>query len=831
MAEIIRTKSFDLAYRFVTETNLNIFLTGKAGTGKTTFLKYLRENSFKNTVVTAPTGVAAINAGGVTLHSLFQLPFAPFVPGKSKNENSIDSHSLLSKIYFHTSKRNLLRSIELLVIDETSMVASHTIDAIDTLLRSIRHRRNLPFGGVQILFIGDLYQLPPVVKNNEWEILKEYYPSTFFFDSIVLRECVPVLMELKEIFRQRDSNFVELLNGVRNNTLTPENLELLNSRLKRNFVPADDEGYITLTTHNAQSDYINKQKLDKIKARSKKFHAEIKGDFPENAYPAEYELELKPGAQVMFLRNDNETQQYFNGKIGTVTKLDDDEIYVRCKGEDHDILVNKYEWKNTNYTLNPDTREIVENELGSFVQYPLRLAWAITIHKSQGLTFDKLVVDAEHAFVNGQVYVALSRCTSLEGLVLTTPVNRSFLGAHESLKEWQGKNQDDTNLADRFQEARRSYTFQELQNIWFFSSWFYALNNLRERINEEAKELPGTAILWLKELMEKQKTLQDVAEKFVQRLTVLASENPDIENNEALQKRVGDAANYFSAEIKNWKEKFDNHPLSTDKRKVANKIDEALDDTAFAIHEILHRIEHCRKGFTLNEYLKSGKKIETAPKQIQSSYARVSDYREHESEIPNIVLYKRLLEMRNRIANEKNIPVYHVLSNKVLALLCQALPANLAELYALEGFSRAKANKYGKEIVNVVKSFCEENNIPQNFTEPRVKKKEKTAKPDSATVSTTVEYFRKGKTVSEIAAERNFAVSTIEGHLAQAIKHGSVKIEEVMPLEEAKAIAQHFPSNAAENISLNILKEKVSDNITYGKLKMVMAWLTRGNEN
>ncbi|MBK5284101.1 MAG: AAA family ATPase, partial [Bacteroidia bacterium] len=304
MTDIKHTPEFDLAYRFITETNLNIFLTGKAGTGKTTFLKYLRESCFKKMVVAAPTGVAAINAGGVTLHSLFQLPFAPFVPSQSENDDALDKHSLLSRIRFNKDRLNMLRNLELLVIDEASMVASHTVDAIDTILRSVRRRHRIPFGGVQVLFIGDMHQLQPVVKRDEWEILKSFYSSIFFFDSLVLKENIPVMIELKEIFRQKDEAFIEVLNEIRHNNLSRENLDLLNSRLQPDFISDDGDGYITLTTHNAQSDRINEMKLKKLNARSEIYHADVRGEFPENLYPAESKLELKEGAQVMFVKND-----------------------------------------------------------------------------------------------------------------------------------------------------------------------------------------------------------------------------------------------------------------------------------------------------------------------------------------------------------------------------------------------------------------------------------------------------------------------------------------------------------------------------------------------
>ena len=622
MEPIKHTEEFDLAYRFVTETNLNIFLTGKAGTGKTTFLKYLRQNSFKKMVVAAPTGVAAINAGGVTLHSLFQLPFAPFVPGKEASEGAVNSHSLLSKIHFNNEKLNLFRNLELLVIDEASMVASHTVDAIDTILKSVRRKHRLPFGGVQVLFIGDLHQLQPVVKHDEWQFLREYYSSIFFFDSIVLREHIPVMVELKEIFRQKDETFVDILNEVRNNNLSRENFDLLNTRLSRNYFPDDADGYITLTTHNNQADRINKGKLQRLEARSQIFNAEIRGDYPEHLYPAEAQLELKEGSQVMFLKNDVEGKKYFNGKLGIVTRLNDFVIKVKCKGETEEIEVKKHEWKNVNYGLNKDTREIIENELGSFTQYPLRLAWAITIHKSQGLTFDKLIIDSANAFANGQVYVALSRCTSLEGLILTSPINQEFLGAHQNLEDWKRNNHEDNNLHEKFDESRRNYVQEELQNIFTWADWSYELRDLNEILNEHRDSLPAECFSWIKELIEKQKELQDIADKFKEKMVLLCNQNPVVEENQLLQQRVKDAAIYFYSAIMTWKENFRNHSLSTDTKKISKPIDASLEAINTTIHEILHKINYCKNGFILDAYLKHGKKLTGVIEKIQSLMLR-----------------------------------------------------------------------------------------------------------------------------------------------------------------------------------------------------------------
>jgi len=740
--QLKRTESFDLAYRFITETNLNVFLTGKAGTGKTTFLKYLRENSFKKMLVAAPTGVAAINAGGVTLHSLFQLPFAPFIPSVEINATTVNKDSLLSQIRFNREKLNLLRNVELLVIDETSMVPSHTVDAIDTLLRSIKRRRQLPFGGTQVLFIGDLHQLQPVVKNQEWEFLKSYYRSIFFYDSVVLRENIPVMIELKEIFRQQDNAFIELLNGVRNNNLTKEDFDLLNSRLNRNFNPAEQEGYITLTTHNAQSDEINKKKLQKLSAKSHKYKAEVHDDFPEHLYPAEENLELKERAQIMFLKNDTEEKKNFNGKIGIVTSLSEDKIKVKCKGEDKEIEVKKYEWKNLNYSLNPDTREIIEHELGSFIQYPLRLAWAITIHKSQGLTFEKLIIDAENAFANGQVYVALSRCTSLEGLVLTSPINRSFLGAHESLKEWQEKNQDDNNLPKKFSESRQKYSLLELQNIFTWKNWYYELRELTGAINEHKENLPESATAWLTEINDKQKSLYEISLKFNEQLLNLYNENCAVEENQNLQKRIKEASNYFSAEITKWKETLLNHKLSTDIKKASRKIDSALTEINFIIHEMLHKINFCKQGFVLNDYLRSGKKLSESVQVIQSIYAQNQTKGIATGDTEHAELYDELAQMRKRIANENGIALFQVFSNETIKNICANLPADKKSLNNVRGFGKTKVNQFGDEVLSLVREYCNQKNIsPRHISEKERKKKEKKEDKGSGFYNSRTEVF------------------------------------------------------------------------------------------
>ncbi len=460
---------FLLAADFVNYSSRSIFLTGKAGTGKTTFLKYIRQHTNKQTAVVAPTGVAAINAGGVTIHSLFQIPFTPYIPasqGFGRNSGVVDRQHLMGQIKMNRDRREMLQKLELLIIDEISMVRCDVLDAVDTVLRSIRSRHNEPFGGVQVLYIGDMFQLPPVAGDSEWSILSAHYRSPYFFDSRVIYEQPPVYIELDKIYRQNEQQFIDVLNKVRNNAMDTAGFALLESRFDPWFEQDHQDKYIVLTTHNYKADAINAEEMNRLKGSSKTYPATIDGDFNDKSYPAEALLQLKEGAQVMFIKNDPE-KRFFNGKIGMVTRLEDTAVYVQCKGEPLEIEVKPERWENIRYTVNNE--EVQQDIIGSFKQLPLRLAWAITIHKSQGLTFEKAVIDAGAAFAAGQVYVALSRCTTLKGIVLKSKLTNAGLRNDDRIVQFAQQKRSIAHLVEELKISKDAYQKEALLKLFDFA--------------------------------------------------------------------------------------------------------------------------------------------------------------------------------------------------------------------------------------------------------------------------------------------------------------------------------------------------------------------------
>lgn len=480
----MENRELKAAWEFVEKTGRSVFLTGKAGTGKTTFLKEVVEKSSKRVVVVAPTGIAAINAGGVTIHSFFQLPFHPFIPGAK----------IESKFAFSKEKRSIIRTIDILVIDEISMVRCDLLDALDSVLRRFRDR-NKPFGGVQLLMIGDLQQLTPVVTDEESELLSRYYTTPYFFGSHALSKVDYVTIELKQIYRQQDEEFVSILNSVRSGRPSADVIRALNKRCMPDFCPAQEDGYIRLATHNNTANSYNEQQLELLEGELHCFDASVSGTFPEYSYPTEVRLELKIGAQVMFVKNDPSCEKrYFNGKIGHVAEFMEDLILVKCPGEDELIAVERLEWENSKYVINEETQEMETEVQGVFCQYPLKLAWAITIHKSQGLTFDKAIIDAAASFASGQVYVALSRCRTLEGMVLATPLSQSAVMTDLRVEDYIQMQENAARESMGCLEAiKREYFSQLLGDMFDFRNLAY----LQKRMLAVCTEFPSGSVVGL----------------------------------------------------------------------------------------------------------------------------------------------------------------------------------------------------------------------------------------------------------------------------------------------------------------------------------------------
>src|SRR3954470_15659501 len=540
---------FLLAADFINYSNRSVFLTGKAGTGKTTFLRYIRQYTNKQTAVVAPTGVAAINAGGVTIHSLFQIPFTPYIPapqGFTRNSGLMDRNSLLGHIRMNRERRDMLQKLELLIIDEISMVRCDVLDAVDAVLRSTRSRHNEPFGGIQVLYIGDMFQLPPVAGDSEWNILSAYYRSPYFFDSRVVYEQPPVYIELDKIYRQNEQQFIDVLNKVRNNAMDKAGFELLESRFDPWFEQNKDDKYIVLTTHNYKADAINAEEMNRLKGSIKTYQATIDGDFNDKSYPAEALLQLKEGAQVMFIKNDPE-KRYFNGKIGIITRLEDNAVYVQCKGEPLEIEVKPERWDNIRYSL--DNEEVKQDVIGYFKQLPLRLAWAITIHKSQGLTFDKAVIDAGSAFAAGQVYVALSRCTTLQGIVLKSKLTSAGLRNDERIVQFARQKRSIDHLLEELKESKNAYQKDALLKLFDFSALQQQANKLMKLIDEHKTSFNEETKPWFEDILHIIEQQATVAQKFSVLLQIKYEPGSTDAQQEALDERIVNAMRHFNNEL------------------------------------------------------------------------------------------------------------------------------------------------------------------------------------------------------------------------------------------------------------------------------------------
>ncbi len=804
-------KNLDLAHNFVLHTNRNIFLTGKAGTGKTTFLHQIKQLSAKRLAVVAPTGVAAINAGGVTIHSLFQLPFGPLVPGATGREGR----------KFNREKINLLRTLDLLVIDEISMVRADVLDGIDEVLRRYRGRSE-PFGGVQLLLIGDMQQLPPVIRDDDWTLLRPHYDTGYFFGSKALQQTPYVSIELTHIYRQSDQRFIDLLNGIREKTITREQLADLNQRYVPDFAPADDEGYITLTTHNNAAQAINSRQLETLPTRPYTFTATIENDFPSQAYPTEAELSLKIGAQVMFIKNDASPDKlFYNGKIGRITNIDDDLIFVKSGYQT--IAVDRLIWENIRYTLDPKTKEIRSEVIGQFTQYPLRLAWAITIHKSQGLTFEKAIIDASAAFAHGQVYVALSRCKTLEGLVLRAPIPSHSIKTEQTLEDFHEQIQQQTPTEQHLHDAKRTNQETLLQELFSFERAHSLVYRSRKIIVEHDSSLPAELLPMLTQVSEGVSVkVRDVSRRFVQQLPTYFADAALPEANAPLQDRIRKAGAYFQTLLADeLLPLLYRCPTDCDNKLVREAVLEVMDELEKELFAKLRSFESVRDGFDALAYLQARNRAELdfKPKRKEAETTETTGGRTKND------LYSALMKWRNDVAGEHNTTTFMVLPQKTIVELARVRPTTTDELLAIKGFGKTKVRQIGNDILTVIREFSESS----PSAAPAKPKKEKPAKdPKGFSPAVTLAFFQSGLTIAEIAAERGLAASTIESHLAQCIGEGGLSVEAVLPPEKITAIRAYLDTNKPG--TLNEAVQALGNNITYAEIRYVQRAMRGGSE-
>lgn len=825
--EFITNPQIDLAKNFVQYTNRNIFLTGKAGTGKTTFLHHLKNTCFKRMIVVAPTGVAALNAGGVTIHSFFQLPFGPIIPtDNSQNSPTITDASDSSnrmKFRFNRDKISIMKSLDLLVIDEISMVRADLLDGIDTVLRRYKNRSK-PFGGIQLLMIGDLNQLAPVVKQDEKHILDKYYTSPFFFSSRALMESDFISIELKHIYRQQDESFIKILNEVRDKQLSKSSIEALNGRYKKDYSLQAEEGYITLTTHNAQARKINESKLESLEEKPYTFTASIDGDFPEYTYPTEEKLVLKKGAQVMFVKNDSSPEKlYYNGKIGVITGFADGKIFVECPDDAYPLEVDKETWQNTKYTIDDETKKIDETIVGTFVQFPLKLAWAITIHKSQGLTFDKAIIDAQAAFAHGQVYVALSRCRTLEGLVLSTPISESGIISSYEISGFNKRIEEEQPGEKVFEKSKRKYQEMLLKDLFDFNPVSWRLHYILKMARENMSLLVGNLDeLFLPVKQRFQMEILLVSKKFENQLNQLYQSSEDIEHDKAIQERVTKASAYFGDKLKEIiGDTLDDVYFETDNASLRNSLNNAFSRCREEIQVKLSCLEESKHGFDVKKFLETralaavgqqtGGKTK---KQVKAD--PVSDKIEHPE------LFNLLKSWRHEKATEMGVPHYMVLPQKALLQLVQNLPQNTTQLKLVKGIGKKKLATYGTEILEIILRFCEKQNV-QPSKEPFQTKEEKPKPEIEDTKKISLKHFRDGNSIEEIAAIRGLKTNTIETHLGYFISTGELDILDFMDQSKRDTIIKTIKVDVSGK--LKEIKETLGEHYSYGEIRMVLNYL------
>jgi PIF1-like helicase/Helix-turn-helix domain len=724
--------------QFINQTNQSIFLTGKAGTGKTTMLKKIIQTTHKNTVVVAPTGIAALNAGGVTIHSMFQLPLGGFVPDMSFEAElnigiKLESITSLSKTFkMSGTKQAVIRNMDLLVIDEVSMLRADILDAIDFVIRRVR-RRDQPFGGVQVLYIGDLLQLPPVVKNEEWRVLQNYYPGMFFFHSQVIRQHPILYIELKKIYRQTDDRFIDVLNNLRNNVIRDEDMQILSAYVKPDFNLHDHPGYVYLTTHNNKADNINKQSLDNLKEKIYSYKAEIEGDFPEKMYPMDETLYLKVGAQIMFTKNDlSQDKRFFNGKMGIVKSLSKDEIYVYFPEENYSIEVEKYEWTNVRYHINENTKDIEEDVIGTFVHYPIKLAWAITVHKSQGLTFDKAVLDVGDVFQPGQAYVALSRLRSMDGLVLVDMLKMHGIKNAQDVMSFAENEADNETIQKHLDYGTKTFIYQYVKRSFDFafmiSQWQkHAASYTDNAVNSEKNKYKE----WANTQYTAVNDLKAVSAKFLGWIDL-----------------------HFSAG------NVDYPVLAT---KIKGAYDHFFPKLDPVLHETLTKIEELKRVKRVKEFLGELMSLEELLSQI-------------------ILGMKKATLLIDAYIHEKEISK-------------ENLTDPFIRNYRAQKIESIKENLRSTNNHVIIE---EEDNDDFSYY---VKKPKKSKENKISTYQITHELWIQKKSLEDIALERKLTVNTIQGHMARLIEEGHVSMTEILSDETIRSLDRLFSDYEGGSLS------------------------------
>lgn len=764
----VETEMAVLAAQFVNSTNRNVFLTGKAGTGKTTFLRRLAESTHKRYVILAPTGIAALNAGGVTIHSQFLLPFGAFIPEQQlppdipEYGTFHDRGTLTRRHALNALRRNVLRDVDLLIIDEVSMLRADLLDAIDFRMRSVRQRWNLPFGGAQVLMIGDLFQLPPVVKDDEWNVLRRWYGSMHFFEARVLKESGYAHIELDKIFRQQDDRFIRILNNLRDNKVTAQDVTDLNAHFRPTLDPKDTEGVITLTTHNRTADELNSRALGQLKGRSHHFEARVEGEFPESMFPVLRDLELKEGAQVMFTRNDPE-KMYFNGKLARVERITEEGITVHMLDTDVAYKMKRDTWENKRYVVDPVTREQKEQILGTFEQFPVKLAWAITVHKSQGLTFDKAMIDVGQAFAPGQVYVALSRLRSIEGLILRTRINPGVVSTDRDVMAFTERRHSQQPLPEQLKDQQQHYLRAVLTSTYDLGDLLKRAEHIQKdhaEVNEFEDESMKTA---LTRFREKLVTEDENTRKFQGQLLRLLHGG----EREALLDRIAKGSEYYSGLLQTNMKELLQHLAQVDQLSRTKQYSDSLREL-------------------------DGMLVKKLVQLAKASHVATS--------ILNGAEVGRVPDLEKRIAAQR------------VSLVEQA-----------RAWAAEHAPKTTRKSGRKRRTVEEEWEVPETSTRKKGEKGPKKLKGE--TYLKTYVLVKEGRGLADIATERAMSLSTIEGHAARGIAEGILEIDDLLPAETREAIGSWMREHADQG--LNEARANFGDRYTYGQLRMVQAWLRK----